>query len=110
MKDRGLLDSGTEKVHIHIQKRLFSIGDGTICEIKGFNGRVIGKGRIDGNHREVVHNHVVDYMEKVLLIVDVVFDPNACLYLGQQGCAENLGDLGSGSYVVWLKSLVKPTS
>ena len=49
------------------------LGDGIICEIKGFNGRVIGKGRIDGSHREVVHNHVVDYMEEVLLIVDVFF-------------------------------------
>ncbi|KAM7475164.1 hypothetical protein LguiB_022407 [Lonicera macranthoides] len=86
------------------------LDDGIICEIKGFNGRVIGKGRVDGSHREIVHNHVVDYKEEVLLIIDVIFDPNACIYLGQQGCAENLGDLGSGGYVVWLKSLVKPIS
>ncbi|KAM7507684.1 hypothetical protein LguiA_018137 [Lonicera macranthoides] len=39
------------------------LDDGIICEIKGFNGRVIGKGRVDGSHREMVHNHVVDYKE-----------------------------------------------
>lgn len=58
----------------------------------------------------MVHNYIVNYMEEMLSIVDVVFVPSACFYLGQQGCAENFGDLGSGSYEVWLKILMKPTS
>ncbi|KAM7496065.1 hypothetical protein LguiA_020479 [Lonicera macranthoides] len=84
-----------------------SLLDGVLCEIKGFAGKVIGKGRKDATPQEMVHGHTIDLKEEVVLMVDNVLDSNASLYLGQQGGAENFGDIGGGSWIVWPKSLVK---
>ncbi|KAM7496406.1 hypothetical protein LguiA_020820 [Lonicera macranthoides] len=57
--------SGTNVLLSSSSAKHWSLNDVVMCEIKGFNSRVIVKGRIDGSHREMVHHHIVDYKEEV---------------------------------------------